>query len=197
MSVKNGKKYLRFACDCVSAKTGGYSEPWAAIAKNKLLRNGTKENILNLLAEEPKTISQIADALGLSAASIHTHVRDMLDSELLRAAASQGKVHPAERYYEPNFPVINEDEAVELCNVCDELAAKVATLFKKHRGQLEEAFSKTQLADRGWELPDAAQCVYASIQRRARELLEKEGDLASSKMHRNGVAWQFWAVKPK
>lgn len=72
MSVTNGSKALRFACECVSAKSGGYSEPWAAIAKNKLLPNGTKEDILNLVAQEPRTISQVADALGLSAPSVYT-----------------------------------------------------------------------------------------------------------------------------
>lgn len=194
--VKNGQNDLRFACECVSAKKGGYSEPWASIAKHKLLQDGTKENILNLVALEPKTISQVAGALGLSSASVHMHVRDMLKSELLRSAASREKVHPAERYFEPNFPVINEDEAEELCDLCEEMAAKVAALFKKHQRQLEKAFGKTPLRERGWQFPDVAQCVYASVQRGARELLEKDGTLASSKTHRNGVEWVFWAVKP-
>ena len=56
MSVKNGQNDLRFACECVSAKKGGYSEPWAAIAKHKLLQDGTKENILNLVAQEAKSL---------------------------------------------------------------------------------------------------------------------------------------------
>ena len=51
---------LRFPCECVSGRGGGYSDPWAAIAKHKLLPNGTKEEILNLLAREPRTSSQLA-----------------------------------------------------------------------------------------------------------------------------------------
>ncbi len=197
MIVPEGSKGLRFPCECVSSRRGGYSEPWAGIAKNKLLPDGTKEEILNLVAQEPKTISQVADALGLSAPSVYTHVRDMLKSELLREAVQWEKTHPAERYYEPNFPVIKEDEAAKLCGLCDELAEKMATLFKRHHRQLEKAFHKTPLADRGWDFAEVAQFVYASVQRGARELLEQNGTLAAPKTHQNGVEWVFWAEQPK
>jgi DNA-binding transcriptional ArsR family regulator len=197
MAVSEGFKGLRFPCECVSSRRGGYSEPWAGISKNKLLPDGTKEEILNLVAQEPKTISQVADALGLSAPSVYTHVRDLLKSELLREAGEWEKTHPAEHYYEPNFPVIKEDEAAELCKLCDELAGKLATLFKRHRRQLENVFGQTPLADRGWEFAEVAQYVYASVQRGARELLEQDGTLAPPKTHRNGVEWVFWAEEPK
>ena len=197
MSVPDGLKGLRFPCECVSSRPGGYSEPWAGIAKNKLLPNGTKEEILNLVAQEPKTISQVAEALGLSPPSVYTHVRDMLKSELLRGATESEKAHPAERYYEPNFPVIKADEAAELCGLCDELAGKVAALFKRHQRQLEKAFHETPLADRGWDFAQVAQFVFASVQRGARERLEQNGTLASPKSHQNGVEWVFWAEQPK
>src|SRR5687768_14878686 len=118
-------KGLRFPCECVSSRSGGYSEPWAAVAKNKLLPDGTKEEIVNLVAHEPRTISQIAAILGLSGASVHAHIRDMLLSQLLREAREWEKGHPAERYYEANFPVIRKDEAAELCDLCDEIAGEV------------------------------------------------------------------------
>lgn len=197
MTVSNGRKGLRFACECVSAQSGGYSEPWAAIAKNKLLPNGTKEDILNLIADEPKTMSQVADALNLSVPSVHAHVREMLKSELLREAVRWTKAHPAERYYEPNFVVIKEEEAEELCELCNELAAKVATLFKSHRQQMEKTFGATPLNERGWDFPEVAQYIYASVQRGAREVLEKDGTLAPAKTHKNGVEWVFWAAQPK
>jgi hypothetical protein len=76
--TSDGFNGLRFPCDCVTSRRGGYSDPWAGIAKHKLLPNGTKEEILNLVAQEPKTISQIADALGLSARiSMHTAPPDL------------------------------------------------------------------------------------------------------------------------
>jgi DNA-binding transcriptional ArsR family regulator len=196
MAVPKGSEGLRFPCECVSAARGGYSEPWAGVAKNRLLPNGTKEEILNLVAREPRTISQLAEALRLSAPSVHTHVGDMLKSELLREAAEWEKTHPAERYYEPNFPVIREAEAEELCALCGELAAKVADLFRKHRRRVERAFRQTPLAERGWDFAEVAQFVYASVQRNARELLEQDGTLAPPKPHQNGVAWVFWAEEP-
>jgi DNA-binding transcriptional ArsR family regulator len=87
---------LQFACECVSSSCGGYSEPWAGIAKHKLLPNGTKEQILNILAQEPKTLSQIAAALRLAPPTLHVHVREMLSSELLRESTEWEKIHPAE-----------------------------------------------------------------------------------------------------
>lgn len=196
MGVPNRPNSLRFACECVSAQPGGYSDPWSAIAQNKLLPNGTKEDILNLVARKPKTISQIAEALRLSAPSIHTHVNDMLKSELLREALEWQKTHPAERYYEPNFPVIKAKEAAELCELCGELATKLAALFKRHRRQLEKAFFETPLAERGFEFGEVAQYVFASVQRGARELLEADGTLKARKPHRNGIEWVFWAEEP-
>jgi len=196
MTVPEGYEGLRFPCECISSRRGGYSEPWAAVAKNKLLPDGTKEEILNLVAQEPKTISQVADALGLSAPSVYAHVRDMLKSELLREAVEWEKTHPAERYYEPNFPVIKEDEAEELCRLCDDMAAKVADLFKKHRRKLEKAFGETQLAERGWGFAEVAQYVFASVQRGAREMLEQDGILSPPQTHLNGVEWVFWAEQP-
>jgi DNA-binding transcriptional ArsR family regulator len=175
----------------------GRSDPWAAVAKHRLLPDGTKEEILNLVAREPKTISQTAEALGLSAPSVYAHVSDMLKSELLREAVEWEKTHPAERYYEPNFPLLREEEAEELCGLCGELAAKVAALFRRHRRQLEKAFGATSLPERGWDFAEVAQFVYAKVQRGARELLEEDGTLAPPKTHRNGVEWVFWAEEPR
>jgi len=196
MSVPSGYKGLRFPCECVSSRPGGYSDPWAGITKNKLLPNGTKEEILNILAQGPNTITQIAEELGLSPPSVHTHVSDMLRSELLRETGEWQKNHPAERYYEPNFPVIKDDEAEELCKLCDSLGTTVAQLFKKERRKLEKAFRDTPLPDRGWRFADIAQFIFASVQRHARERLEKDGVLVSAKPHRNGVDWVFWAEEP-
>lgn len=196
-TVEHQRTGLLFPCECVSSRARDYSDPWAGIAKNKLLPGGTKEEILNLVAQGPKTISQIAEALRLAVPSVHAHVREMLNSELLRAPAEWEKEHPAERYYEPNFPVIKEDECTELCQLCDELSLQVAKLFKKNRRLLENAFGKTPLTDRGWAFPDVAQCVYARVQRGARAQLEQDGTLAGPKAHRNGVDWVFWAVQPQ
>jgi len=162
-------------------------------AKNKLLPDGTKEKILNILAEGPKTITQIAEALGLSAPSVHTHVSDMLRSELLRPAVEWQKTHPAERYYEPNFPVFQAEECAEFRALCNEMAQQLVGLFERKRSQMERAFRKTDLPKQGWELSDITQCLFANMYRGARTSLEQRGVLSPREKHANGVQWIFWA----
>ena len=187
------RKGLRFPCECVSGFQGGYSDPWADITKRKLLPNGTKEQIVTLLAEEPKTISQLAQALNLSAPSVHTHINDMLQSELLRESEEFEKRHPSERYYEPNFPIFKAEECAEFRALCEEMAEQLANLFEKRRAKMERAFNNTNLPARGWELSDVTQCLYTNMYRGARTLLEERGLLAPRQKHANGAEWIFWA----
>jgi DNA-binding transcriptional ArsR family regulator len=187
------RKGLRFPCECVSGLSGGYTDPWADITKRKLLPNGTKEQILTLLAEEPKTISQLAQALNLSAPSVHTHINDMLHSELLRESDEFEKRHPSERYYEPNFPIFKAAECAEFRELCESMSEQLANLFERRRASMERAFRNTDLPDQGWELSDVTQCLYANMYRRARTLLEERGVLTPRQKHANGAEWIFWA----
>jgi len=186
-------KGLRFPCECVSNSAGGYSDPWADVTKNRLLPNGTKEQIVNLLADEPKTISQLAQALNLSAPSVHTHINDMLRSELVRESEEFEKRHPSERYYEPNFPIFKAEECAEFRSLCEEMAQQLASLFERRRARMERSFQNTSLPGHGWKLTDVTQCLYANMYRSARTLLEERGLLAPRAKHKNGAAWIFWA----
>ena len=186
-------KGLRFPCECVSNSPGGYTDPWAEVTKRKLLPNGTKEQILTLVAREPKTTSQLAQALNLAPPTVHTHVNDMLKSELLRESEEFEKRHPTERYYEPNFPIFKAEECEEFRALCEEMAEQLAALFERHGPKINRAFNKTRLPAQGWELADVTQCLYANVYRGARTLLEKRGLLASPQKHANGAEWIFWA----
>ena len=172
MAVPDNLKGLRFPCECVSASPGGYSDPWAGITKNKLLPNGTKEQILNLVAREPRTISRLAQALNLSPPSVHTHINDMLKSELLRESKEFEKRHPTERYYEPNFPVFKAEECAEFRTLCQEMAQQVANIFERKRAKMERAFRKTSLPD-------------------------EKGSIAPREKRANGAEWIFWAEEPE
>jgi DNA-binding transcriptional ArsR family regulator len=184
---------LLFPCECVSGGPGGYSDPWANVTKHKLLPNGTKEEILKRVHHEPKTISQLASALNLSAPTVYTHINDLMNSELLRESEEWEKRYPTERYYEPNFPVFKAEECAEFRALCDEMAEEVSRVFQKKQAKMERAFRTTSLAEQGWDLPDIAHCLYANMQRGARRRLEKLGILADPKEHTNGVEWIFWA----
>jgi hypothetical protein len=192
MTIGN-RKGLRFPCECVSGLPGGYTDPWADVTKRKLLPNGTKEQIITLVANEPKTLSQLAQALNLSPPSVHTHINDMLKSELLRESEEYEKKHPTERYYEPNFPVFKAEECAEFQTLCDEMAQQLASIFERRQAKIEKAFRKTSLPDNGWELSDVAHCLYANMYRSARTLLEERGLLSSREKHANGAEWVFWA----
>jgi len=181
----------------VSGGRGGYSDPWSEITKNKLLPNGTKEEILNLVASQPKTISQLAEALDLSPPSVHTHINDMMKSELLRESEEWEKKYPTERYYEPNFPVFKAEECAEFRTLCEEMAQQVVALFERKRAKMERAFRRTRLANQGWEFSDITQCLYANMQRGARTLLEQRGMLSPRQKHKNGAEWIFWAQEPE
>ncbi len=197
MSVPAGFKGLRFPCECVSSRADSYSDPWAEITKNKLLPDGTKEEILNIVAHGPKTIIQIAEALSLSAPSVHTHITDMLRSELLREAIEWEKAHPAERYYEPNFPVLKAEECEEFRSLCEEMSKELVAIFEKKRQKMERAFRKTGLSKQGWKLSDVSQCLFANMYRGARSQLEQRGVLTARKEHANGTKWIFWAEEPE
>ena len=150
MAIPGGSRGLRFPCECVSAGPGGYSDPWAEITKRRLLPNGTKEEILNLVAREPKTISQLAEALDLSSPSVHTHINDMMKSELLRESNEWEKKYPTERYYEPNFPVFRAEECAEFKALCDEMSKELVAMFERKRKKMEGAFRRTGLSNQGW-----------------------------------------------
>ena len=197
MAIPKQLNALRFPCECVSAGPGGYSDPWADITKRKLLPNGTKEQILNLVAREPKTISQLAEALNLSPPSVYTHINDLMKSELLRESEEWEKKYPTERYYEPNFPVFKAEECAEFKALCQEMSKEVSALFEKNRAKIERAFRKTNLPKQGWELSDITQCLYANMQRGARTLLERQGVLSQRQKHKNGAEWIFWAEEPE
>jgi DNA-binding transcriptional ArsR family regulator len=193
MNQSNGRHNLLFPCECVSARPENYSDPWAAIARNKLLPAGTKEEILNLVSNGPKTISQLAKALNLAVPSVHKHVNELVSSELMRDSAEWEKLHPKERYYEPNFPIVRASECAEIEATCRELSEAIAKLFEEARPKFERAFQSSGLPKNGWTFDDLSQCAFARIQRGAREILEERGLVRPAQTHGNGVTWSFWA----
>ena len=191
MSRRKNGCVLQFPCECVSIQRG-YSDPWAGVAQNKQFMDGTKERVLNAVARRPRTIAHLAKELGLSQPTIHGHVDDMLKSELL-CESEQVKNHPAENYYEPNFPVVKAADRAAFEPICRAMSERVAELFEKQQTQLKLAIKKTSLPDSGCEFSDLAQYFYASVQRSARKLLEERGVLPLREKHKNGAEWLFWA----
>jgi DNA-binding transcriptional ArsR family regulator len=192
MKIRKNGRGLHFPCECVSVQRG-YSDPWAAIAQDKLLSDGTKEQVLNSVARRPKTIARLAKELGLSQPTIHAHVNALLKSELLCRAMDWEKQHPAENYYEPNFPVLGAADRAASKPICQAMAEQIADLFEKNQPRLQRAIEETSVMERGWRYADVVQCLYASVQRSARKILEERGVLPRRQRHDNGAEWLFWA----
>jgi DNA-binding transcriptional ArsR family regulator len=192
MSRRKNGYALRFPCECVSVQRG-YSDPWAGVTQSKLLTDGTKERVLNAVARRPKTIALLAKELGLSQPTIHAHVNDLLNSELLCESSVREKKHPAENYYEPNFPVIKAVDRAAFEPICQALSKRLADLFEAQQAPLKRAMEKTGLAHQEWEFADLTQYLYACVQRGARKLLEERGVLPLREKHKNDAEWLFWA----
>ena len=121
----------------------------------------------------------------------------MMKSELLRESMECEKKYPAERYYEPNFPIFKEKECDEFKTLCADMGAQVVKLFERNRSKMESAFKRTGLADQGWEFADITQCLFANMQRTARMTLEQNGTLSTREKRANGAEWVFWAEEHK
>jgi len=85
------------------------------------------------------------------------------------------KTHPAERYYEPNFPVFKTEECAEFRALCEEMSKELVRLFEKKYQNFERAFHRTGLSERGWELSNITQCLFTNQYRGARTQLEQRG----------------------
>src|SRR5215207_3013157 len=132
---------LRFACACASGIPVA-EDPWVAIVKQRKLNDGTKELILNAIYRQPRTITQLAQLLNISAPAVHRHIVDMLADELIQevdlpaAERSRG----SERYYRPNFPIVLAADRAALQPVLEDLAVDIAAAFHRRLEALGNAF---------------------------------------------------------
>jgi len=79
---------------------------------------------------------------------------------------------------------------------CDELATGLAELFQARRSGLAVAIERTSLPEEEWTYHDLAHNLFATVQRRARALLEQRDALPPREKHADGAEWVFWAEEP-
>jgi hypothetical protein len=77
------------------------------------------------------------------------------------------------------------------------MSKELVTLFERKRKKIERAFPKTDLSNKGWEIVDITQCLFANMYRGARTQLEQRGLLTPREKHGNGAQWIFWAEEPE
>jgi hypothetical protein len=184
---------LRFACACASAVPVS-EDPWVAIVKQRKLNDGSKELILNAIYRKPRTITQLAELLGISAPAVHRHIVDMLADELIQEvdlAPQRSRV--SERYYRPNFPVVLAPDRAALQPVLEDLASDIAAAVQRRQEVLASAVAQTSLRAHGEPIEMLLHYLYATATRLARARLEADGDLPPWPEHADGSRWIWWA----
>jgi DNA-binding transcriptional ArsR family regulator len=184
---------LRFACACASAVPIA-QDPWVAVVNQRKLNDGTKELILNAIYREPRTITQLAELLGISAPAVHRHVVDLLADELIHEVdLAPQRSRGSERYYRPNFPVVLASDQATLQPALEDLAADIAAAFHRRQEALADAFAHTSLPARGEPAEMLLHYLYATATRLARARLEVDGALPPWQEHADGSRWIWWA----
>jgi AcrR family transcriptional regulator len=185
---------LRFACACASAVPSG-EDPWVAIVNQRKLNDGTKELILNAIYRQPRTITQLAELLGISAPAVHRHIGDMLADDLIQEVdlAAPQRSRGSERYYRPNFPVVLAADRDALQPVLEDLAADIAAVFQQRQEALANALPETSLPARGEPVELLHHYLYATATRLARARLEVDSALPPWPDHADGSRWIWWA----
>ena len=188
-------RILQFACDCVSHLHQTIRDPWSYVSRAGLISNETKEIILNKTYREPKTVTQLAKEIGLSQPAIHKHVRELLASDMMREAPlpDEEKTYRVEKYYEPNFPVLLEEDVAQVNPICQKVAEEIAKIYWDHRDEFQEAFEGTSLGERGFTLEDILDFMYSKIRRMGRTVLDEQGFFPELPLHQDGSRWVYWA----
>ncbi len=186
---------LQFACDCVSYVHDIVRDPWSHVTRAGLISSETKEIILNKTYRQPKTVTQLAREIGLSQPVVFKHVKEMLASEMIREAAvpDSEKAYRVEKYFEPNFPVLLEEDLAKIDPVCQKVAGQVAEVFLQHREELKAALEGSSLNPRGYTSDDVSFYLYSKIRRIARSMLVERGYFPEVPVHQDGSRWLYWA----
>ena len=188
-------RILQFACDCVSYLHDTIRDPWSYVRRAGLISSETKEIILNKTYRRPKTATQLAKEIGLSQPAVYKHVKELLVSDMMREAhlPDGEKAYRVEKYYEPNFPVLYQEDVAQLEPVCQKVAQRIAEIYWEHRDELQEAFDGCSLKSRGYGLEDILDFLYSKIRRLGRRALDEQGFFPELPFHPDGSRWVYWA----
>jgi DNA-binding transcriptional ArsR family regulator len=188
-------RILQFACDCVSHIHNAARDPWSYVSRAGLISSETKEIILNKTYRQPKTVTQLAKEIGLSQPAVHKHVAELLASDMMREAhlPDEKKTYRVERYYEPNFPVLLQEDVEQLEPICRKVAQRIAEVYWEHKDELREAFVGCSLEERGYAADDILDYLYSKIRRVGHQVLDEQGFFPKLPVHSDGSRWVYWA----
>lgn len=148
----------------------------------------TRERLVGALADEPRTVAQLARAFGLSQPTVLEQVRRALREGLIvEVEVAEGERRfPAERYYAPAVPVIRHPDRELLESACRGLAGEIASVVERNRGDLQAAFAMTHLAREGWAFDDLWPYLRETIDRL---VVDRFDGIAAVPARSHGLAW--------
>ena len=148
-----------------------------------------RERLVAALADQPRTVAQLAQAFGLSQPTMLEQVRRALRDGLIVEVevAEEARRFPAERYYATAVPVVRQPDRELLESACRGLADDVATALAKNWGDIHAAFALTHLAREGWAFNDLWPYLSDTIARRMLERVDGIGGAPTVPPH--GLAW--------
>ncbi len=148
-----------------------------------------RERLVAALADQPRTVAQLAQTFGLSQPTMLEQVRRALRDGLITEVqvAAEEKRFPAERYYATTVPVVRQPDRELIESACRGLADEVATALARNWSDVHAAFAMTHLAREGWTFHDLWPYVQETITRRVLERVEGFGGVTAVPAH--GLAW--------
>ncbi len=90
----------------------------------KVLSNSSRLQIMAMLLEEEKTISELAEEIGITPQTTHHHVHQLLDSGLIHVCREETEGNIVKRYYGV------EEEWLDSSNVWDDLTLEEKKNYK-------------------------------------------------------------------
>lgn len=97
-------------------------------------------HILNVLTDQPMTVTQLGEALGQAPAKMHYHVRELEKVGLLRLVETREKGGILEKYYQPVAKDFTVSNSLFLRANPDESLATVGAFFDQLRDDFQRAF---------------------------------------------------------
>ncbi|HEV2108043.1 MAG TPA: winged helix-turn-helix domain-containing protein [Thermomicrobiales bacterium] len=115
-----------------------------------------RERLVAALADQPRTVAQLARAFSLSQPTMLEQVRRAVrDGLVVEVQVPEEERHfAAERYYAPAVPVIRGPDRELLASACRALADDIAVSLVSNLGDMHAAYAVTALAREGWSFDD-------------------------------------------
>lgn len=148
-----------------------------------------RERLVAALAEQPRTVAQLAHEFGLAQPTMLEQARRALrDGLIVEVDVPAGQRRTAgERYYAPTVPVIRLADRELLEPASRALAGELAAALIEQRGDLLAAFAMTHLARDGWEFADLWPYIHEMVFRLTLE--QMDGLIAPTAIPPHGLAW--------